>query len=81
MVRTESARRLRDLQQLQGLQVSQAPRPELTQQLDAEVAAREAAEAKLREARASLARQKQLMADLRKKVSACTALISSSWCP
>ena len=78
VVRTESARRLRDLQQLQGLQ---APRPELTQRLSAEVAAREAAEAKLREARASLARQKQLMADLRKKVSACTALISSSWCP
>ena len=73
VVRTESARRLRDLQQLQGLQASHAPHPALTQQLDAEVAAREAAEAKLREARASLARHKQLVSDLRKRVSACAA--------
>ena len=78
VVRTESARRLRDLQQLQVLQAAQAPRLELTQQFDAEVAGREAAEAKLREARASLARHKQLMSDLRKKVSACTA---GMYCP
>ena len=80
VVRTESARRLCDLQQLQGLQASHAPQPALAQQLDAEVAAREAAEAKLRDARASLARHKQLMSDLRKKVSACTAGILLSGC-
>ena len=78
VVRSESARRLRDLQQLQGLQAAQAAPPELSQQLDAEVVAREAAEAKLREARASLARQKHFMSDLRKKVGACTACIQLS---
>ena len=81
VARTESARRLRDLQQLQGLQASHSPHTALAHQLDAEVAAREAAEAKLRDARASLARHKQLMSDLRKKVSACTARLLLSGCP
>ena len=66
--RSESARRLRELQQLQGQQVSLAGGPGLAQQLEAEAVAREAAEGKLRDARASLARDKQLIQELRSKV-------------
>ena len=78
--RAESARRLRDLQQLQ---VQQQPAPGagspagLAQQLEVETAAREAAEAKLRDAKAGLARHKQMVSDLRKKVS--TLCVRAAW--
>lgn len=67
--RSESARRLRDLQQLQSQRASEAEDSCLSQQLEAETAAREAAEGKLRDARASMARHKQLVSDLRSKAS------------
>ena len=65
--RSESARRLRELQQ-QSQQHAAAVDSALSQQLEAETAAREAAEGKLRDARTSLARHKQLVSDLRSKV-------------
>ena len=70
--RSESARRLRELQQLQGQQVILAGAPGLARQLEAEAVAREAAEGKLRDARASLARHKQLIQELRSKVKPVT---------
>ena len=70
--RSESARRLRELQQLQSQQVAAAVDSGLSQQLGAETAAREGAEGKLRDTRASLARQKQLVSDLRSKVYCCS---------
>jgi hypothetical protein len=67
-VRSESARRMRELQQLQGQQAPLAGGPGLAQQLEAEVMAREAAEGRLRDARASLVRHKQMIQELRSKV-------------
>ena len=68
VARSEGARRLRELQQLQEQQVPLTGGPGLAQQLEAEAVAREAAEGKLRDARASLARHKQLIQELRSKV-------------
>ncbi len=69
--RSESARRLRELQALHsGGYGAQAPggAAAAAAALAAETAAREAAEAKLREVKAAHARKKQLVTDLRKRV-------------
>jgi chromosome segregation ATPase len=70
--RAESSRRLRELQALQSLsQVSASAGSDAAAALAAETAAREAAEMKLRDVKASLARKKQLVTDLRKRVRDC----------
>ena len=69
--RSESTRRLRELQQLQSQQAAAAADSGLKHQLEAETAAKEAAQEKLRDSRASLARHKQLVSELRCKVGTC----------
>ncbi|BDA46361.1 hypothetical protein COCOBI_08-4530 [Coccomyxa sp. Obi] len=70
--RSESSRRLRELQAVQaggsGSQPSGGTGAGNAAALAAETAAREAAEAKLRELKAAHARKKQLVVDLRKRV-------------
>lgn len=69
--RSESARRLRELQALQsggGGAQAHGGAAAAAAVLAAETAAREAAEAKLREVKAAHARKKQLVTDLRKRV-------------
>ena len=69
--RSESARRLRELQQLQSSQATAAVDSGLKHQLESETASKEAAQEKLRDTRASLARHKQLVSELRCKVERC----------
>lgn len=68
--RTESTRRLRELQSLQGAASGAPPggAAAAAAALATETAAREAAEGKLREVKAALVRKKQLVTDLRKRV-------------